>query len=71
MPSILFWNCDCGVEWRAFLEISDKKQICVCFCNRRRELRGTAVELDYSKHGGLQMAVDWIKAPKSSLIEPE
>jgi len=68
MPSILFWKCDCGIEWRALLNSDNKKSTYTCHCSRRREVPSTVVGLYYLPLGGGGSRVtDWKEAPVKKL----
>lgn len=60
MPSVLFWKCDCGIEWQAIQSLEPKITIYACICGRRRTFKGKARGLYYARagSGGLH-AFDW------------
>ena len=51
MPSVLFWKCDCGIEWQAIQNSDHKLTIIACVCGRRRTVKGKAIGLYYAPVG--------------------
>jgi hypothetical protein len=59
MPSVLFWKCDCGIEWQALQGSERHITIYVCICGRRRTFNGKAAALFYAAAGKGIRAADW------------
>src|SRR5436189_1783567 len=65
VPSVLFWQCSCGIEWRALKDSQDNtKTHHSCGCGLRRELAGVVSRLSYRPRTKTHVwANDWKDLP--------
>ena len=65
MPACYVWKCDCGIEWKTFRSDDEQKQVHVCSCKRRHEVRGAITHLFYSPNPKLTINQVWNEVPRS------
>ena len=59
MASVVFWKCDCGIEWQALQDLDRSITIYACICGRRRTFKGKALGLYYAAASSGSRPADW------------
>jgi hypothetical protein len=59
MASVLFWKCDCGIEWQALQTSERTITIYACVCGRRRTFNGRVTDLYYAPPNSGSRPVNW------------
>lgn len=62
MASVIFQQCDCGIEFKIMKMLNDLKQIYTCECGHENKITGTILEMHYRRSSKTGRDQDWTKA---------
>jgi hypothetical protein len=61
MSTVVFQQCECGIELKITKMFNECKQVYTCECRRETKISGTILELHYRKNGS-EKDQDWVLA---------
>jgi hypothetical protein len=67
MASVLFWKCECGIEWKALFKSEGATTTFDCLCGRRQQVTGVIVALHYLPRVPDPLDPGWKHAPEPTI----
>jgi hypothetical protein len=61
MSTVVFQQCECGIELKITKMFNECKSVYTCECRREVKISGTILELHYRKDGS-EKDQDWVQA---------